>query len=205
MTSAFADPTEDTAPGAPTTGPSPSAEPSTDPPPSESPSPEPVVPAPPAWDFGFTSSTSSVEECGCGPETELTASSVDISPEGTTAFSFDVNGGAVDAQGDVAWGFELSASGSTSGADGSISYRFTLYSIVGALRYDGTGVLAESTPGHDGDSVTYRFSGTFALISDDGKGAPSGLPSLGEASIQFSVWTPDSSIYGGSVALYDAL
>lgn len=186
----------------PTETPSPSPEP----PPSESPSPEPVVPVAPAWSFDAVSSTSSTEECDCGPGTQLTWGSVDVSPDGMTRLSYVVEGGALDAEGDVAWSFELDATGSVTGSedtpDGTIEYRFSLTSPAGSLSYRGVGVLAEVTTAEDGNSTTYRFSGSYSLA--EGETGAEGFPTLGEASLTVSVWNPTVSLIGGSASLFDA-
>jgi hypothetical protein len=64
------------------------------------------------------------------------------------------------------------------------------------------GVLAEVTTAEDGNSTTYRFSGSYSLA--EGETGAEGFPTLGEASLTVSVWNPTVSLIGGSASLFDA-
>jgi len=177
--------------------PSPTETPSTTP--SQEPTPPPPPPAP-AWTYGFVSSTDSVESCGCDATSISAASRIQPVEGGGFTFAKQIRGAALDASGDAAWAYSISQWGDVSGPDGRIGYRFRLTSAVGTFLYYGSGTLAEVVASDDG-STTYRFEGTFELLTP--QVAAPGLPTRGFASATLGVWQ-DGTIYTGSFALEDA-
>ena len=145
----------------------PTVEPAVETPPETSPEPSPTEPPgatpppAPAWSFGLTSSTDSVESCACPADAELVGSQVELREDGFT-FSQAIRGGVRDAAGDLTWPFSLQQWGEIAGTEGSLGFKLTISSLAGDFLYSGTSVLAESTISDDG-AIEYRFEGTFDL------------------------------------------
>jgi hypothetical protein len=157
----------------------------------------PTGPPPaPAWSFTFQSSMESVETCAC-PESRVTTAPVSAE-DGVFAFSTVITGGAVDAVGDPTWPFHLIQNGAVQADGGELLLRFGLTSVVGHL-YEGTADLVDTIE-HEGGSTTYRFEGSYALITPDVPLA--GLPWRGTVTATIGVWA-DGTIFTGSLALQE--
>jgi hypothetical protein len=114
------------------------------------------------------------------------------------AFSTVITGGAIDAVGDPSWPFHLIQNGAVQADGGELLLRFGLTSVVGHL-YGGEADLVDTIEHEDG-STTYRFEGSYALITPEVPLA--GLPWRGTLTATLGVWA-DGTIFTGSLALQE--
>ncbi len=179
---------------APTESPSPSGDPS----PTATPSPEPTPFVPPPWSLSFITDVPSDESCRCSAA-YLISSEVSGTPTGGVSFAQVVRGGALDAEGDVAWGLLLQFWGEVGHTGGSFGTEFTLGGLESVLRYEGFGKLVETTQGPNGE-FHYRFSGSYRL--SDVPPEQARLPSQGELSFVLA-FAPDGTLFSGEFRLFD--
>ncbi len=105
---------------------------------------------------------------------------------------------ALDAEGDAAWPISIRFWGSAGSSRGEVRVEFTLGTPEGDYRYEGLGVLAETSTG-EGGAVTYRFAGSYHVV--DSPGPEVAVPRRGGLVTLLGFWTDGTTLHSARFGL----